>query len=82
MRALLPTATVCLLLSPLWSDSAAPQSPAAAPAAAASAAPATAAENDAAARHAKRTACVKKARAKKLLGDEKTTFIKECTSAP
>jgi hypothetical protein len=92
MRAVLPTATLCLLLSPLWSDTATPQSTAAAttapaaaasaPPAAASATPATAADNDAAAKHAKRTACIKKSRAKKLVGDEKTTFIKDCTAAP
>ena len=100
MRALLPTATVCLLLSPLLlsplllsplrSNAATPQSaaattapaaPASAPPAAASATPATAADNEAAAKHAKRTACRKKARAKKLVGEEKTTFIKDCTAA-
>ena len=90
MRALLPTATVCLLLSPLGSNAATPQSaaattapaaPASAPPAAASATPATAADNEAAAKHAKRTACRKKARAKKLVGEEKTTFIKDCTAA-
>ncbi len=87
MRALLPTATICLLLSPLWSAAAHAQS---APAAAATAAAATetagtpaatAADNEAAAKHAKRTACRKKARAKKLVGDEKTTFIKDCVDA-
>jgi hypothetical protein len=91
MRALLPTATVCLLLSPLWSNAAAPQStaaaaaptaPASAPPAAASAPPATAAENDAAAKHAKRTACRNNAKAKKLVGEQKTAFIKDCVAAP
>jgi hypothetical protein len=91
MRALLLTATTCLLLSPLGSDAAAPQgtpataaptAPASAPPAAAATTPATAADNEAAAKHAKRTACRKKARAKKLVGDEKTTFIKDCTAAP
>jgi hypothetical protein len=90
MRALLPIAALCLLFSPLGSNAAsapdtASTAPAAAPPASASPAaapPATAADNDAAAKHAKRTACIKKARAKKLVGDEKTAFIKDCTAAP
>ncbi|MGO9037612.1 MAG: PsiF family protein [Steroidobacteraceae bacterium] len=87
MRALLPTATVLLLLSPLWtvpadaqSAAAAAPAPAATPTAGTPAA--TAADNEAAAKHAKRTACRKKARAQKLVGDEKTTFIKDCVDAP
>jgi len=89
MRALLPTATACLLLSPLWSDATTAQSTpaAAAPAAPAAAAPtgtptALAADNDAAAKHAKRTACRKNAKVKKLVGDQKTTYIKNCVAAP
>ncbi len=89
MRALLPTATACLLLSPLWSHATTPQSTpaAAAPAAPAAAAPtgtptALAADNDAAAKHAKRTACRKNAKVKKLVGDQKTTYIKNCVAAP
>jgi hypothetical protein len=38
--------------------------------------------NDAAARHARRTACLKEAKAKKLIGDDKTTFLKSCVDAP
>jgi hypothetical protein len=37
---------------------------------------------DAAARHAKRAACLKEAKAKKLVGAEKTSFVKTCTTAP
>jgi psiF repeat len=33
---------------------------------------------DAAAKHAKRTACLKDAKAKKLVGAEKTAFLKNC----
>jgi hypothetical protein len=33
---------------------------------------------DAAAKHAKRTACLKDAKAKKLVGAEKTAFLKSC----
>lgn len=45
------------------------------------AAPATVA-GDAAARHVKRTACLKEARARKLIGVERTTFLKTCIDAP
>ena len=38
--------------------------------------------NDAAARHAKRTSCLKEARARKLIGTEKTAFLKHCIDAP
>ena len=37
---------------------------------------------DAAAKHAKRTACLKDAKAKKLVGAEKTSFLKTCMAAP
>jgi hypothetical protein len=35
-----------------------------------------------AARHAKRTACIKQARAKRLVGAEKAQFIRDCVAAP
>jgi hypothetical protein len=35
-----------------------------------------------AAKHAKRTACLKDAKTKKLVGPEKTSFIKSCIAAP
>jgi hypothetical protein len=38
--------------------------------------------SDAAAKHAKRTACLKDAKAKKLVGADKTSFIKTCIAAP
>ena len=61
-----------------------PASPGAvAPAAANSAPPAPAPlSGDAAAKHAKRTACLKSAKAKKLVGAEKTSFLKTCIAAP
>jgi hypothetical protein len=79
--------TVCLLLLAAGSGA---SSPAAQSEPAASAAPAppplaatgTSPDNDAAAKHAKRTACLKEARAKKLVGAQKTAYIKECTAAP
>jgi len=37
---------------------------------------------DAAARHVKRTACLKEAKAKKLIGADKTAFLKTCIDAP
>jgi hypothetical protein len=43
--------------------------------------PASAADNAAAARHAKRTACLREAKAKKLVGAHKTTYIKDCMSS-
>src|SRR5579859_3620400 len=54
-----------------------------APAAArpASAPPAAAPSGDAAAKHAKRTVCLKDAKAKKLVGAEKTAFLKNCIAA-
>ncbi len=36
----------------------------------------------AAARHLKRTACLKEATAKKLIGADKTAFLKTCIDAP
>lgn len=43
---------------------------------------ATAAAGDAAEKHAQRTACLKEARARKLLNAEKTAFLKDCIAAP
>jgi hypothetical protein len=43
--------------------------------------PATPPSADAAAKHAKRTACLKDAKAKKLVGAEKTSFLKACLAA-
>jgi psiF repeat len=44
--------------------------------------PGTAAPSDAAEKHIKRTACLKQAKAKKLVGDQKNAFIKNCVDAP
>jgi CubicO group peptidase (beta-lactamase class C family) len=38
--------------------------------------------NDAAAKHAKRTACLKDAKTRKLVGADKTAFLKGCMDAP
>jgi hypothetical protein len=44
--------------------------------------PGTAAPSDAAEKHIKRTACLKEAKAKKLVGEQKNAFIKNCVDAP
>jgi hypothetical protein len=45
-------------------------------------APVSAAANDAAAKHAKRTSCLKESKTRKLVGAEKTAFLKDCIGAP
>jgi hypothetical protein len=40
------------------------------------------AAGDPAAKHAKRTACLKDAKGKKLVGADKTAFIKRCIATP
>jgi hypothetical protein len=60
----------------------APATPAPAAAKPSPAAPAAATSGDAAAKHAKRTACLKEAKAKKLVGADKTSFLKACIAAP
>jgi hypothetical protein len=87
MRVLLPAMTVCLLLLAVGSMASiatvqGDPAPSAAPAQPPVAATGTSADNDAAAKHAKRTACRKEARAKKLVGAQKTAYIKDCTAAP
>jgi hypothetical protein len=65
-----------------------PQAAPAAPAAPAAATPVDAAPSptpvagDAAAKHLKRTACLKEAKTKKLIGAEKTAFLKSCLDSP
>jgi hypothetical protein len=46
------------------------------------ASPAPSSSGDAAAKHAKRTACLKDAKTKKLVGAKKTSFLKNCIAAP
>jgi len=93
MRCLLPMTTACILsaflaagLTLASTQSTPPVTPAAAasPATPAAATPAaaTSADNDAAAKHAKRTACLKDARAKKLVGAQRTAFVKQCVASP
>jgi len=87
MRFSLVAAAACLCLLPLTSGFSAmpPVQHADAPGTAApgTAAPGAAAPSgDAAAKHAKRTACLKDAKAKKLVGADKTSFLKNCIAAP
>jgi predicted lipid-binding transport protein (Tim44 family) len=87
MRLLLSVTAVCLCLGPIVGGPAVAQRAIQAdPQAPAAAAPSPSASDAsgaaAAARHARRTACLKQAKAKKLLGADKTSFIKQCTAAP
>jgi len=38
--------------------------------------------NEDAAKHTKRTACLKDAKARKLIGADRSTFLKDCIAAP
>jgi hypothetical protein len=96
MRHSTAAAAVCLsLLAASGGFAAAPPAPradvpgavapgTAAPATGAKATPAAPAppSGDAAAKHAKRTACLKDAKTKKLVGAEKNAFLKACIAAP
>jgi hypothetical protein len=78
MRPAFAASALCLGLF-LAGQPAAPQTPASSSAATPSA---TQVANDAAAKHAKRTACLKDAKTRKLIGADKTAFLKECMDAP
>jgi hypothetical protein len=78
MRLAFAASALCLGLLVLAAQPALPQTPTPATPAAAPA-PVV---NDAAAKHAKRTACLKEAKARKLVGAEKTAFLKNCIDAP
>ena len=85
MRSVLPAIAVFLVLLSIAVNLAMGSSgPQASPPANVPASPASApaAEGDAAAKHAKRTACIKSAKEKKLVGAQKAAFIKECMAAP
>jgi hypothetical protein len=78
MRLALSASALCLSLCVLAAHPATPP----VSTSAATAPSATQVANDAAARHAKRTNCLKEARARKLIGAEKTAFLKSCIDAP
>ncbi len=71
-------ALLLLLVSSAWGLPPVDQSDAAPPAPLPSPSP----DGDAAARHAKRTACLKEAKTRKLVGAQKTAFLKSCFTAP
>jgi hypothetical protein len=93
MRLAFAASALCLsaLGLSLLTQAAQPVTPQAAPAAAApapaAATPAATAPSpapvasDAAAKHVKRTACLKEAKTKKLIGADKTAFLKSCIEA-
>jgi hypothetical protein len=85
MRLVFAASVLCLCLSVFDVASADSAAPAAAPAPVTSvpstnAAPLAA--DAAAAKHAKRTACLKEAKTKKLVGADKSAFLKDCMDAP
>jgi hypothetical protein len=67
--------SLCLVL--LAAEGATPQTPASPPATT----PAAPIANDDAAKHAKRTECLKDAKTHKLIGADKTAFLKSCMEA-
>jgi psiF repeat len=81
MRMSIAAAALCLSLWPFAGIAADPP-PAGTPAKSSAAGSPAVPSGDAAARHAKRTACLKDAKTKKLVGAEKTAFVKSCTAAP
>jgi hypothetical protein len=87
MRLAFAASALCLVFLTCAVQLAASQTPA--PATIAVAASATtpastsaAAGGDAAAKHAKRTACLQQSKARKLVGADKTAFLKGCIGAP
>jgi len=77
MRFSAVAAAVCICVLPVAVGVA--ESPAPQPSPPTAAAPPS---GDAAAKHTKRTACLKDAKSKKLVGADKTSFLKECIAAP
>jgi hypothetical protein len=85
MRLAFAASALCLVFLTCAVQLAASQTPAPATiAVAASSTPASnsAAGGDAAAKHAKRTACLQQSKARKLVGADKTAFLKGCIGAP
>jgi hypothetical protein len=71
-------ALLVLLVTSAWGLSPADKSNAAPPAPQTAPSP----DGDAAARHAKRTACLKEAKTRKLVGAQKSAYLKACFAAP
>ena len=94
MRTFLPAALACLALASVmggWLIAAtagggaattpAPASSPSTPASRPAPAPASSIDNDAPARHARRTACLKTAKSKKLVGAQRNAYVKDCVGA-
>jgi hypothetical protein len=83
MRVPFAAGALCLVLSVVAVEATSSQTPSpSAPATAQVDAPAAAAAaDDAAAKHAKRTACLAEAKTRKLVGAEKTAYLKDCIDA-
>ena len=93
MRFLLPAVAVCLLFGSAavslsiasalsWADDAGTPAAPKGPSEPAKAPVGTSGDNDAAAKHTKRTACLKEAKTKKLVGAQRAAFVKDCVGAP
>jgi hypothetical protein len=82
MRLAFTASALCLSILVFAAQQATSQTPAPSTATPASTAASTPAAGDAAAKHAKRTACLKETKTRKLLGAEKTAFLKDCIGAP
>jgi psiF repeat len=81
MRVAFRAGALCFCLSVVAIQATSSQTPASSATPAATPA-STAAADDAAAKHAKRTACLAQAKAQKLVGAEKTAYLKSCIDAP
>jgi hypothetical protein len=85
MRLAFAASALCLSLSVFTIASADSQTPAPSTTPSTTTPPTSAAPlaaDAAAAKHAKRTACLKDAKAKKLVGADKSAFLKDCMDAP
>jgi hypothetical protein len=77
MRSLIPSIVVGCLAS-CWAVGLTAGAPAAPPKPPPAPSSPSAADNEAAAKHAKRTLCLKQAKSKKLVGAQRTEYIKDC----
>lgn len=78
MRSLIPSIVAGCLAS-CWAVGPGPAAPAAPPKPSTVPASPSEADNEAAAKHARRTVCLKQAKSKKLIGAQRTAYVKECT---
>jgi psiF repeat len=77
MRLAFAAGAVCLSLVGIAGQPEPPKAPDTATVASTGATP-----NEDAARHAKRTACLKDAKSRKLIGADRSAFLKDCIAAP